>query len=140
MSMRTWTEDGYGYPLFNVYNLDQIKKFIIDNDLRKYTVEELLAIKSADDEFELGYCIDDPVPWKVADIINRLEGITVIKGYQDDGDTDQEAMIGIEPCYSWTMNENDPKTKEEADVLLNKYAEILGITVKPDYFIAEYFG
>lgn len=63
-----------------------------------------------------------------------------MKGYQSDGDTGQEAMLGIEPCYPWSVTEKDMITKEDADKILTKYADILGVTDAPNYFEAEYFG
>ena len=139
MSMRSWTEDGYGYQLINANNLDKIKKFIVDNDTKKYTEEELEGIRESENEWDMEEWIDDLVPWRVAEIINKLEGYKVlIKGYQSCGDTDQDCMIGIEPLYPWSMEESI--TKEKADEILNKYAEILGIEMAPDYFEAEYFG
>lgn len=139
MSMRSWTEDGYGYQLINANNIDKIKQFIIDNDTKEYTEEELEAIRESEDEWDMEDWIGDPVPWRVADIINKLEGYKfLIKGYQSCGDTDQDCMIGIEPLYPWNMEE--PITKEKADEILNKYAKILGIEMTPTYFEAEYFG
>ena len=138
--MRTWTEYGYGYPLFNGSNLPNIVRFIVENNEGRYSGETIQNMYEATDEFKLYDYTEDPVPWVVAETINNLEGTTVFRGYQDDGDTNQESMIGIEPCYPWTMNSNDPKTKEEANALLNKYAKILGITETPSDFTAEYFG
>lgn len=141
MSMRSWTEEGYGYQLINANNIDKIKKFIIDNDIKEYTDEELIAIRESENEFDMEGWIGDPVPWRVADIINRLEGYKwLFKGYQSCGDTDQDCMIGIEPLYPWNIGMEEPITKEKADSILNKYAEILGINAKPTYFEAEYFG
>ncbi len=139
MSMRSWTEDGYGYQLINANNIDKIKQFIIDNDTKEYTEEELEAIRESEDEWDMEGWIGDPVPWRIADIINKLEGYKfLIKGYQSCGDTDQDCMIGIEPLYPWSIGE--PITKEKADEILNKYAKILGIEMTPTYFEAEYFG
>jgi hypothetical protein len=138
--MQSWTEEGYGYQLFVAGNFDKVKQFIIDNDTKKYTTEELEYINECDEEWELEELIDDPVPWRVADIINGLEeyDYALFKGYQSCGDTDQECMLGIAPRYPW--NADETITKEKADELLNKYAEILGINMEPEYFEARYFG
>lgn len=133
MSMRSWTEDGYGYELYNGKNFDKVKEFIVQNS--EFTYED---IEEAENDYEIEDIIDCPVPWKVADIINELEGFNLFKGYRDDGDTGQKAMIGIEPKYPWMYKK--PITREEADGILAKYAEMLGITDKPDYFEAQYFG
>ena len=139
MSMRSWTEDGYGYQLINANNFDKIKQFIIDNDTKEYTEEELEAIRESEDEWDMEDWMGEPIPWRIADIINKLEGCKfLIKGYQSCGDTGQDCMIGIEPLYPWDMEE--PITKEKADEILNKYAKILGIEMTPTYFEAEYFG
>lgn len=133
MSMRSWTEDGYGYELYNGKNFDKVKEFIVQNS--EFTYED---IEEAENDYEIEDIIDYPVPWKIADIINELEGFNLFKGYRDDGDTGQEPMIGIEPLYPWMYKK--PITREEIDEIFAKYAEMLGITDKPDYFEAHYFG
>lgn len=141
MSMKSWTEPGYGFKLYNGRNLGRIKDFLVENqDVYKkkpFTEGELEAIRDAEDEYDLADYFDDPIPWVVAEIIRYKEGVTDIKGYQDDGDTDQEAMLGIEPSYPWHTKY---RTKEECNAVLKKYADILGITEEPDFFRAEYFS
>ena len=144
MSMKSWTEPGYGFRLYTGDNLGKIREFImgnigclknppvvITNELFKYIYE-------AEDEAELEDALDYPVPWMVAEIIRAKEGQTCgVKGYRSDGDTDQEAMLGIEPSYPW---QTEYRSQEDCDLLLATYAEQLGITEKPDYFDAEYYG
>lgn len=131
MSMCSWTESGYGYPLFNGNNLNKIKKFL-ENDFKEYNFEK------CEDEDDLEDLLGESVSWCVANIINNKENVNIFTGYQACGDTDQEEMIGIRPMYPWEMK--DIILIEKADELLNKYGEILGITEKPDYFDAYYFG
>ncbi len=134
MSQREWTENGYGYTLYKDFG--KIKEFIVENgDFPKETKEEM---KGCTDYCELEECAGDPIAWVVAKIINTLENITYVKGFREDGDTNQEAMLGIEPLYPWQMEK--PLERDEADSILNKYAKILGITEKPDYFSATYYG
>ena len=140
MSMKSWSEAGYGYELFNDNNWKNIVDFILRSTTRFYTDEQKKEMYELEDEYELEDIIDNPVAWTVADYINKVEGLTIFKGYQSCGDTNQEAMIGIEPCYPWNMTTNDMITQDEANELLTKYAEILGITEAPNYFEAEYFG
>lgn len=144
MSMKTWTEEGFGMLLFTEHNEDKVCEFI-----KKYNPELLPTedeLKSAlESGEEIGDILQDslgePVSWHVANIINDLEGTTVFKGYASCGDTNQEEMIGIEPFYPWTGNEVDRAlTKDTATAILNKYARILGIKEEPEYFVAEYFG
>lgn len=140
MSMKNWSEDGYGFALFNVNNWKNIVDFILKNTTTNYTDEQKKEMYECEDEYELEDMIDKPVAWSVADYINKAEGTTIFKGYQSCSDTDQETMIGIEPCYPWSMTTNDMITQDKANELLTKYAEILGITEAPNYFEAEYFG
>ncbi len=138
MSMKSWTEEGYGAPLLNENNLEDVFRFVIDHgNLDEETAEKLLACK---DELEANDVLDEPLPWVVAGIINRLEGTTIFKGYQDDGGTNQEMMIGIAPVYPWQMTDKDMMTEEEATEILNKYLEEMGLDERADYFDAEYFG
>ena len=139
MSMRSWSEQGYGYSLFplNDDNLQKVVDFIIENDEKKYSLEDIKEMRECEDEFDLEYIIGDPVCYKVTNIMNRLEGTMVFCGYLPCGDTDVESHIGICPFYPW---ECPTMTKEQADSLLEKYAKILGITEKADYFDLEYFG
>ena len=139
MSMKSWSEVGYGYELFNGKNMDNIKKFIIENG--NYSEEQIGSINEAEDEWDLQEVTDDPVSWVIASHINAKEGlICAFEGYDSCGDTDQEQMLGIAPSYSWKIRPEDMLTKEKADELLEKYAKILGITEKADYFTAEYYG
>jgi len=145
MSMRSWSEYGFGFPLYNGDNYEQVVRFIIRNGGRDYTddeVEDLMGLCKRRDEALLQDFFDNPVSFEVASIINDLEGTTFVRGYSPCGDTDQEEYIGIEPCYSWEMRGNDMKIKtvEDASVLLTKYASQLGVSDKPDYFEALYFG
>lgn len=142
MSMKSQTEPGYGFELFNGKNLNKIKDFLIQNQevyaKEPLADEDIEDIRDAEDEFDLADYFDDPVPWVVAQIIRAKEGECCgIKGYQSDGDTDQEAMLGIGPSYPW---QTQYRTKEECDALLKRYADILGIDEEPDFFDAEYYG
>ena len=103
-----------------------------------YDPETKEMMQDCEDEFDLQEYTDDPVVWVVADIINKKEGADILRGYRSDADTEQEAMLGLEPCYPWHMSKIT--TQEETDEVLNKYAKQLGITAKPDYFTAEYWG
>lgn len=140
MSMRIWTEDGYGFKLFNGNNWNEIIKFIISHNNGKYDLSklDLKEIMESQDEWELENYLGEPVSWAIAQFINDAENIDYFKGYSSCGDTDQEEMIGIEPVYPWSMKE--PFTKEDADKLLRMYGEELGIKAKPYYFEAIYFG
>lgn len=144
MSMKSWTEEGFGMLLFTEHNEDKVYEF-----LKKYNPELLPTEdelhEALDDGEEIGDIlwefIGEPASWHVANIINELEGTTIFNGYNSCGDTDQEEMIGVEPGYPWTMNDVDRSlTKAKAMEILNKYARILGIQEMPEYFTAEYFG
>lgn len=137
MSMRSWSEQGYGYPLFNGKNFRRVVDFIIENDEKNYTDEEAREMRDCEDEFDLEEYIDDPVSWKVAEIINRLENTSVFQGYQPCGDTDVESHIGVGLIYPWS---DERMSKEKANGILMKYAGVFGIEEAPDYFDLEYFG
>ena len=145
MSMKSWTECGFGYPLYNGKNYADIGNFLAANLKDEVSEDDLKFLadiaNSGDPEWDLEDVTECPVSWKLAEIINEKEGLTVFKGYQHDGDTDQEEYIGIEPCYPWQMNEKDKSLSEKEFLdILSRYATLLGITEKPDYFEAEYFG
>lgn len=134
MSWHSWTEDGYGYPLFNEHNLRSVLEFIADNTEYK----EVLDCETDYDAYDImGQCCADTI----AEIINKRERLTIFRGYTTCGDTDQEEYLGVEPAYPWSMSENDKQlTKERANSILIKYANILGIKEAPDYFEASYCG
>ena len=135
MSMKSWTEYGFGYPLFNDSNEGKIREFLAVN------IPELSKqILKADYIENVMDILDMDISCEIAEIINRLEGKNLFYGYPNCGDTDQEEMLGISPAYPWQLKPEDMITKEEATSLLKKYADILGITDEPDYFEAEYFG
>ncbi len=149
MSMKSWTEDGYGYILETGNNMKNIVDFIVNNTKElssnkkngyvfNFSEEDIKNMYKCEDLYDLTEYTDDPVPWVIADIINNIEGVNFVKGYQADGDTDQPAMLGITPMYPWENKEII--TKEACTRILAKYAQILGITEEPDFFIAEYYG
>ena len=144
MSMRSWTEDGFGMLLFTNHNEKHVYQFIAQHNAELLPTEnELQEALDAGEEFGdiLWEYLGEPASWYVANAINKTEGTTIFKGYASCGDTGQEEMIGAEPCYPWTMNEVDwSMTKEKVCDLLQKYADILGIDEVPEYFEAEYFG
>ena len=144
MSMRSWSEEGFGFPLFNGKNERKVYHFLCDHGLFDGDQEEFLeAIEDPDGDMNDVFWefIGEPASWRIGSEISRLEGLTVVRGYNSCSDTDQEEMIGIEPAYPWEMNEKDlALTKEKAVSILKKYALVLGIDAEPDYFDAEYYG
>lgn len=147
MSMEETTEEGYGYKLFceNYSNFSRIIDFIVKHH-EKLTEELKTSLYQAKDndelEDELEELLGEPAALTIAEIINQLENKEVMCGYRSCDDTDQPQMIGIMPNYPWHYHRmpQDVMTKEECNELLNRYAEILGITEKADYFLAHYYG
>ncbi len=135
MSFSTWSEDGYGFPLFNDKNFKNIKQFIIDNNDGFYDIEELNKAKDQDD---LETVINDNISIVIADMINEIEDMGIFCGYS--AGEESEEMIGITPIYSWSAKPNDIITRDKADELLSKYAQKLGITEKADFFEVKYCG
>lgn len=139
MSSCEWTEPGYGFKLFNGSNLETVKNFILSNISRlqpssSRSVNDFINAKTTDVAEE---ALDYPLSWAVAEIINDLEATNMFKGYKESDDTDQPAMLGIEPLYPWqTVQFSQP----ECDTLLKKYGERLGISETPDFFSAAYYG
>lgn len=149
MSMQSWSEPGYGFRLFNdrgPNNFKKVAEFLRDNCSVELSADEMLDLQDAiqnEDEFCLGDIFGDSmVSWVVAKMINELEGFEFVRGYDSCGDTNQDQMIGIEPTYPWSNTDLAYQclTREKADELLEKYAGLLGINAKPDYFDAQYFG
>lgn len=134
MSWKQWSEDGYGYPLYNKTNLRKILKFIAENT-------EYKEIEDCESRYDAYDIMDQCCADTIAEIINRNEECTVFRGYRSDCDTNQEECIGAEPMYPWTLSEKDKTlTKEDVRKILIKYAEILGIEEEPTYFEAYYCG
>ena len=140
MSMKSWTEKGYGFPLFNGTDeqFEQVKTFLSANCQELpivSTPEEITACKDISDLDN----IYDSAAYAVACALNRSLGVDYISGYASDADTGQQEMIGIYPDFPWIVG-NLPKTEEEAKTIMEKAALLLGISGKPDYFEAEYYG
>ena len=135
MSWKAWTESGYGYPLFTDSNFRTVVNFIAQHQKNDS------GITNAQDAMDAYEYLDQSCAEEVADIINRLEGYRVFRGYCSNGDTGQDEYIGVEPMYPWSMTAKDLElSKEKANELLCKYAEILGIEEAPEYFDAYYCG
>ena len=148
MSMKSWTEYGYGIPLNCGENIEAIKKFICDNaqadsvhhELR-INDEEKAKIMKCEDTGEIYEILDLYPSCVIAEMINVKEGTTLFRGYPPDCDTDQEEMIGAEPMYPWQMNEKDKSlTQDQIKEILVKYAGEIGVTEEPDFFDADYYG
>ena len=140
MSMTSWSEYGLGFQLFTGDNTEKVMRFLKNHGEIISDWDSVLE-EMRDDYFDPMDVVGEPASWAIARIINKQEGTTVFKGYNSCGDTDQEEMIGVEPCYPWGMNKMDRSlTKEKAIDILNKYAFELGSTSQPDYFEAKYFG
>ena len=139
MSMKSWTENGYGYCIEGA-DLHKTVNFIIQHT--NYDEDAVKELKEVNDFEEVRDITDEPVCNILADIINELEDFGNMAGFDCDGDTDQPMMLGIEPAMPWFFKKNAKSiiSQEQADAILNKYAETLGITEEPDYFEAEYFG
>ena len=142
MSMHHWTEMGYGMPLFaKEDNFAKVTAFIRENCGNDYTEEEKEAIeKTCQDSFEYYEVVGEWPCETIANIINKKEGISLLRGFIPE---DQEEMIGFEPVYPWYKGTEADRmlTKEEANRILSKYGTILGCPVSEiGKFEAEYFG
>ena len=146
MSWDSWTEQGFGYPLFDKKdNTESIISFILEHDKTGIygTPEEIHAFMEEDECVWWEEYFGCPISAVVASIINSLEGLSIIKGYAPCGNTDQEEMLGIEPVFPWSgglTRKDRMLTEEKATGILKKYAKLLGITSSPGYFYAEYAG
>ncbi len=138
MSMRSWTEHGFGYPLLNDNNFETVKQFILDN--AELSEDERDGLINSEDQWDVREVLDENMASVVACIINREEGFELFDDYDEDGDTNQELMLGIRPAYPWQFLSNEMITASKARSLLKKWGERLGITASPDYFEAEYYG
>lgn len=151
MSMSSWTENGYGYELFNGNNFGKVKEFILqefksqrDNakqeDQFSYN-EKIDLLEAATEEIELEEICKEAVSHFIAGCINSRENISMCSGFCACGETDEYERIGLTPTYPWYYdNEDKNMTEEKAKEIMKKYAEILGITEEPEYFSQEYYG
>ena len=115
-----WTEDGFGFSLNNT-NLRKIIDFITTNlPASESDVSALRGLADAGDICALDALFDAPVSWVVADLINKSEGITLVKGYRDNGYMGQH--VGIDPRFVWFMTDKDKEiTQPAAEEILRKY-------------------
>lgn len=149
MSMKSWTENGFGMNLFTDNNENQVFAFIANNlellegvNVTPELRNDLAACADYDKYVDLMANTNYEFPCDaVAKIINTKEGTTIFRGYWPDSDTDQEEMIGAEPMYPWQMNEKDASLSlEETENILNKYTAEFGQNEDPSDFSAEYCG
>lgn len=152
MSMREWTEKGYGFPVF--YNGNEIKvaKFIADNTgkfderCQEGINSYLIPAIEEDDDFEIEEILrdmfDNNPAWAIAEIINDNEGISIIDGFMDDGDTGTVDTVMAYPSFPWQMNDKDKELDEvKIHEILKKYADALDIPeILIDYQELSYFG
>ena len=138
MSMKTWTEQGYGFEIGN--NIEKIAGFLRDHcGLGEDEYNEILKCENTEDM----WCICEiNVESCIADAINKENGLTVVCGYSID-EYDTPAMIGINPSLPWQMNDADKAlTVEKVDELFAHYKELLGADMERenDDFEMSYFG
>ncbi len=140
MSYHCWTENGYGFELWNGKNLQDVKNFILkyDDTMDEETRTEFMGLP---EEYDVEEFIGEPVSYLIARIINKLEHVSFFVGYDACGDTDQDEMIGIAPAYPWEFSHAECAiTCSMAHSMLKKYGKELGVTEGPDFFEAEYCG
>lgn len=142
MSMQTWTEDGFGYELYNADNFETVKNFCIREAKKNPNPHIRFAeLEKAEDSADLDDALNQPVPCFIAEILNKKEDTDLFAGYMTCGDTDAPDRIGITTVYPWQIKEKDRKRSQEEWIdILKKNAIILGIKENPDYFSHEYFG
>ena len=145
MSMISWTENGFGFPLFNGKNIEPLARFVVQNSDYGYGEEQIKEIiEDCNDGDWAVYerLFDESASWAISRIINDKEGTSCVRGYDACGNTDQEEYLGVEPIYPWRATEGDLRLKTENDAIefLSKYATALGITEVPADFTAHYFG
>ena len=138
MSMKSWSENGFGYPVYD-NNFYKMKEFLLANITNEELLKGLQNAKSNSDIESALQFHDTSASEIIADTINKNEGVDVFSFYKKDENDEPEA-VGIVPVYPWTITSAEMKTQDEYVAILNKYAEILGITEKPDYFEREYYG
>ena len=136
MNSVRWSEEGIGYQLFTGNNLDNIKNFLINKD-KKIDKE---AVEKVTTEKELETLLGEPVSFRIADIINKLESSYVFKGFQLCRNSSDEEHIGIGPLYPWEMSYFDLRllTEGNAKKVLKEYAEELGLVGVPQRFVLSY--
>jgi len=140
MSMKSWTEEGFGFPLFVNNNFDKVKAFVAE----RLSPSERTDVMACEDDFELSEYIADNTGSTctaefIAECFRETLKVNSLYGFTFDGDTDQDEMIGFRPTYSWS-DDADKLSYEEALKILKDLADKLGINATPDYFTAEYWG
>lgn len=133
MGMRNWSEQGYGYTLFNDNNFQCIIDFWVSHG--DYDREELSKCET---EYDLDEVCSDQASHAVASIIQSETNIPYIFGF--DRSEYSKQHIGIGPVYPWNVEAGDLISQKHVHTILKEYAHELGITENPDYFECEYFG
>ena len=145
MSSASWTEEGFGYELYNKDNCGKIAEFLkkhVDKETCKnYEKLQAYEVNNPDDfEYEMYQILGETAEICIGEIINKETGYCGFRGYIACGDTEVYPHIGYPPGYQWYRKPDMFLTEEKVREILEKYAEELGITEKPDYFILEYYG
>lgn len=142
MSMRSWSECGFGYKLFNGSNFDRVKKFLMDHvDVLCYgsANENKSTLSKCCDEFDIELAIGSYPSTCVANIINSIENCFDFCGFDPCGDCGTDEHFGIPMSFPWDCDSKF-RDKDGAIKVLKKYAEQLGIDGDPSEFDLEYFG
>lgn len=139
MSMHSWSEDGFGYPVYGD-NFYKLKDFLLENITDEKILKEIKDTESNLDIESVLLSHDTSASEIIADAINKKENVNVFSFYAQETDGGEPEAVGIAPVYPWTITTEEMKTRDEYIAILNKYAEILGITECPDYFEREYYG
>lgn len=141
--MQSWSEEGFGFKLYNGNNFEDVKKFCL-KELEKNKDEEketITRVEEAKDDGDLWDALDFPASVFIADVINQNEELKNVTGYYPCDDTGAYECIGIRTDYPWTITEREKNmTREDYENILNKYAKELGITEELDFFQQEYYG
>ena len=161
MSMRSWTEYGYGFPLYTGKNGLKILDFFAKHRISYFSCHKLdtavkiysklkdlrLSVKDAEDPEENllnGFedIFDFHISDEIASIINHENRINGFRGFQADGDTGAEDTVMYTLSYPWQLTEKE-RSLSEKDLMsiCEYYAAELGIpTDSIDYQNLEYYG
>ena len=144
MGMRTWTEYGYGFPVFTGSNATNVLEFFKNHEHTfiqaagpKRHKEFYCALDELEDTAETDGILDediireglfDKTASAIAMIINRENNLTGFEGFQSDSEYDTPETVMYVKDFPWHFNQKERQTTlDEINGICNMYANELGI-------------
>ena len=150
MSMQSWSEYGYGFPVYTGDNTPVIWDFIRSHKdtIPSYaaTIQRIEQEAEGLDEEELTDLLDESFDWRVGEVIAQImqaqTGLKLFEGFPACSDCDTDDVVMYVPAYPWNIPEKDKNvTQQQIHEICEWYCKKLEIpTTSIDFQNLEYFG